>query len=400
MPKRLTPVDLSIGERIKARRQLRGWSLRQTADRAGIHYATLSRIERGLASADNRFILADIAAGLECSVTELTGAPATSADPAVLNARASVAAIRQALIESDFREPPNCTPRAMQELERDADLVQALRTRCDYAGTGRLLPRLIRELHAAAAGPDKEPALRLAVLVGFVANSVGRYTGYPAEAWLATEWSRRAAEALNDPVLLGFAAWAQGSAATSCGAYARGHTLATRAADELQGNLGAPNALEVLGLLLLRAAHTSYAIKRPADGADYYAESERLAARTGETKTFDQYFGPANVAFWRLGSEVDGGDPDRAVEIARNTNPAMLPVPMRQVFFHLDTGRALTHIRRDGEAVRHLLTAERIAPQLVRANPLAAETARGLLERAKRGSELRGLCERLGVAAL
>jgi hypothetical protein len=73
---------------------------------------------------------------------------------------------------------------------------------------------------------------------------------------------------------------------------------------------------------------------------------------------------------------------------------------MRQVFFHLDTGRALAHVRRDREAIRHLLVAERVAPQLVRASPIAAETARGLLDRAQRragGSELRGLCERLGV---
>ena len=400
MSKRLTPVDLSIGERIRARRQLRGWSVRLAADRAGISHSTLSRIERGLASADNRFVLADIAAELECSVTELTGQPVTSADPSVVAAQVSVHAIRNALIESDFSEPPTCAPRALLELEREAELVQALQTRCDYAGAGRYLPRLIRELHAAAAGPDRETALRLAVLTGFVATHVARYIGYPAEAWLGAEWSRQAAEALEDPVLLGFAGWGRVSAATACGAYERGHKLATRAADELKRSLGAPQATEVFGLLLLRSAHTAYATKRLADGAEYFTEAERLAARTGETTTFEQYFGPTNVAFWRLSSEVDGGDPGKAVQIASGINPAALPVPVRQVFFHLDTGRALAHTRRDREAVRHLLTAERVAPQLVRSNPLAAETARGLLERSRRqaGSELRGLCERLSVA--
>jgi transcriptional regulator with XRE-family HTH domain len=400
MPKRLTPLDVTIGERIRARRQLRNWSVRYAADRAGISHATLSRIERGLLSADNRFVLADIAAGLECSVTELTGRPTASADANIIAARASVAGIRHALIESDFAEPPNCTPRPVPALEREAELVQALRTRCDYAGAGRLLPRLIRELHASAAGGERDVALRLAVLTGFVATGLARYVGYPAEAWLGAEWSRRAAEVLDDPVYLGFAAWARVCAAGGCGAYERGHTLATKAADELQGKLGTPHAMEMLGLLLLRAAHMSYATKRRSAGAEYYAEAGRLAARTGETTAFDQYFGPTNVAFWRVGSEVDGGDPERAVQIARDTNPAALPVPIRQVFFHLDTGRALAKVRREGEAVRHLLTAERIAPQLVRANPLAAETSRGLLERAQRragGSELRGLCERLGV---
>ncbi|PZS35011.1 MAG: transcriptional regulator [Pseudonocardiales bacterium] len=398
MPKRLTPVDLTIGERIRARRQLRGWTVRLAADRAGISHTTLSRIERGTRSADNRFILADIAAGLECSVTDLTGQPGAPADQSAAVAQANVHAIRGALIEADFGEPPTHAPRPLPVLERETELVQALRSRLDYAGAGQYLPRLIRELHAAAASPDRDTALRLAVIVGDVALSVARYTGYPAEAWLGAEWSRQAAEALDDPVLLGFSAWARTHAATGCGAYERGHALATRAVDALQDNLSAPNAAEMLGLLLLTSAHTSYAIKRPGDAAEYFAEAARVAARTGETTTFDQYFGPTNVAFWQLSSEVDGGDPGKAVQIANGTDPAVLPVPMRQVMFYLDAGRAFARVRRDREATRALLTAERIGPQHVRSSPIAAETARGLLGRAQRGSELRGLAERLGVA--
>ncbi|PZS28850.1 MAG: transcriptional regulator [Pseudonocardiales bacterium] len=401
MPKRLTPLDLSIGERIRARRQLRGWSLRQAADRAGIHYATLSRIERGLASADNRFVLADIAAGLDCSVAELTGAPSTSTDANVIAARASVAAIRRSLVEADFAMPSTCTPRPTRQLEREVELVRALQTDLNYAGAGQYVPRLVRELHAAAAGPDRTTALRLAVFTGDVIVAMAKTTGYPADAWLAAEWAWQAAEALADPVLLGFAAWSRTHAATGCGGYERAHALATRAADELQGHLSAPDALPMLGLLLLTSAHTAYATKRKSQGADTYAEADRVAVRTGETTTFDQFFGPTNVAFWRVGSEVDGGNPDRAVQIVHATNPEVLAVPIRRVMFHLDASRALMHVRRDQEAIRHLLTAERAGPQVIRPSPIAAETARNLLDRARRragGTELRGLCERLGVA--
>jgi transcriptional regulator with XRE-family HTH domain len=398
----LTTVDQSIGGRIRARRQLRNWSLRFTADRAGLTHASLSRIERGLQSANNRFVLADIAAALECSVGELTGAPATStADAKVVAARANVDAIRQVLIEVDLTEPPTISPRPIPDLERETALVQSLHARCNYVGASQYLPRLLRELHAAAAGPDRETALRLAVLTGYVTTSLARRVGYPAEAWLGAEWSRQAAEALDDPALLGHAAFTRTLAATGCGSYARGHALTTRAADELQGKLDAPRALESLGMLLLMSAHTSYALKRPSEGADYYAEAERIAVRTGETtEASTHYFGPTNVNFWRLSSEVDGGDPARAVQIAAATDPDQLPVPIRRAFFHLDAGRALAHVRRDRDALRSLLAAERIAPQLVRGDPFAAETARGLLERAQRragGSELRGLCERLGV---
>src|SRR5262249_28654261 len=153
----------------------------------------------------------------------------------------------------------------------------------------------------------------------------------------------------------------------------------------------------MLGLLLLTSGHTAYATRRPADGVEYYAEAARLAERTGETDTFGQFFGPTNVAFWQVGTEVDGGDPDEAVRVALGTNPAALAVPMRQVMFYLDAARGLAWVGRDRDAVRYMVTAERVAPQLVHASPLAAETTRGLRDRAG-GPQLRALCERMGLS--
>jgi hypothetical protein len=112
-------------------------------------------------------------------------------------------------------------------------------------------------------------------------------------------------------------------------------------------------------------------------------------------------FGPTNINFWRIAMEADGASPGRAVEIARTTNPRLIGKPSRQAAFYLDTARALARVRKGPEALRMLLTAERLAPQRMR-SPLVRETARGLLEQARRGSgltELRGLCERLGVGA-
>lgn len=91
--------DQTIGERIRARRLLRSWSVRHAADRAGISHASWSRIERGLQAADNRFVLADIAAALECSIVDLTGTPMPSADRRAAAAQAGVRAVRTALVE-------------------------------------------------------------------------------------------------------------------------------------------------------------------------------------------------------------------------------------------------------------------------------------------------------------
>ncbi|GAA2639019.1 helix-turn-helix domain-containing protein [Paractinoplanes durhamensis] len=388
-------ADPSIGDRIHARRMLRGWSIRHAAGRAGISHATWSRIERGRQAADNRFMLADISAALECAPAELAGAPVPATDRAVVAAHAAVNGVRQALVDIDLAEPPSVPARPVAELARTLALVDDLRQACDYAGAAGLTADLLRALHAAAAGRDRAEALRMLVSATFIASSVLRNLGHPAEAWLGAERCRDAAEATEDQVLAGYAAYARAGAANSCGSYERGLAIASRAVDELGGHR---DGAEVLGSLHLICAFDSRARD---DSRAWTAEAARLAERTGETTTLGLWFGPTNVGIWQVGIEVDGDDPGHAAEVARATDPAAIPAGFRQVFYYADTARALARLRKDREAIRYLLIAERIAPQHVHTSAVVQETTRALLERARRqtgGSELRGLCERMQVA--
>jgi hypothetical protein len=157
----------------------------------------------------------------------------------------------------------------------------------------------------------------------------------------------------------------------------------------------------MLGSLLLVCAYASRGLKRDDDSRTWAGEAADLAERSGETGTMGLFFGPTNVNIWRIGIEVDGGDPVRAAEIARSTNPAIIPAGFRQVFYYADAARAYARMRgRDREAIRYLLTAERLAPQHVHTSAMAQETTRALLERSQRqagGTELRALCERMRV---
>jgi hypothetical protein len=85
------------------------------------------------------------------------------------------------------------------------------------------------------------------------------------------------------------------------------------------------------------------------------------------------FFGSTDVDIWRVSIEIDDGDSIRVVEIVRRTDPAAIPAGVRQVFYDADTAQgALTRIGgQDGEAIRFLLTAERIAPQHVRTSDRA-----------------------------
>src|SRR4051794_41065923 len=128
------PADPSVGERIRSRRLLRGWSVRYAAGRAGVSHATWSRIERGVQAAGNRFTLAGIARALECSPADLAGGAVPAADRAVTAARAGVAGIRRALVDIDLGEPADRTSPPIGELARTVALVDTLRQACDYAG--------------------------------------------------------------------------------------------------------------------------------------------------------------------------------------------------------------------------------------------------------------------------
>ncbi|WP_433305602.1 helix-turn-helix domain-containing protein [Actinoplanes sp. CA-030573] len=395
-------IDPVVGERIRARRLLRGWSVRYAASRAGVSHATWSRIERGLQAADNRFMLAGIAGALECAADDLAGVAAPAADRATAAARAGVAGLRRALIDIDLAEPPAGDAPSLAELARGVALADARHNACDYAGAARLLPGLLRDLHTETAGPDHLEALRLLCEATHVASSVLRSLGHPADAWLAAERCRDAADAAGDPVLRGFAAYALARSAVACGSYRRGQTLAERAVDDLGRHLGRPGGAEILGSLHLVAAMAGRCRQRLDDSRDWLAEAATLARRTGELTTLGMFFGPTNVNIWRMSIEVEEGDPATVIEIARSTDPAAIQAGVRQVFYYADTARALTRLGgRDREAIRFLLTAERIAPQHVRTSAELAATTRVLLDRSRRragGAELRGLGERMRLA--
>ncbi|MEV6969266.1 helix-turn-helix domain-containing protein [Hamadaea sp. NPDC051192] len=393
-------MDRPIGERIRERRKVLGMSVRLAADRAGIHHSTWSRIETGQMGADNRYTLAAIATALRCSTSELTGGPVIPTDKATAQAQASVSSIRLALIETDLTEPPYTLPVPIEQLEREELLIRDLRARCDYVGAGRRAGEALRGLHAAAFGPDRETALRLLVQVCDTISFVLRHVGYPAETWLAAERAHQAAELLEDPVMLGLAAWTRANAATSCGSYQRTFTLASRGADDLSTTASAFGYIEVLGQLHLTCANALAGMGRVAEAADRLSAADGLAAQVGDTDTFGLMFGPANIGFWRVSMETDGGDPGRAVTLARAVNPQAVPSPSRQAAFYLDTARALARSESDKQALRMILAAERIAPQKVHSAPLVAELVRLLLHRAHTravDAELRGICERIGL---
>lgn len=397
MPRRTVPVDPSIGERIRSRRELRRWSIRHAASRAGVAHTTWSRIERGELRTD-RYMVADIAAALECSVSDLTGQPYAPADRRLEAAHIAAERLWQAMMALPLDEPPEPLSTIVDVVAESA-LVRDLYARTDYAGTLSRLVDLVPQLHTAVHGQDATSALTAAVEVYGVGMGALLNLGHQAYAWLAAQRCTEAAQRLGDPAALAVAAVNRGRVSAHTGAYAAARRTVDRAAEELDAHTGAPAALDVLGFTHLARAHHATGVHDTATAAAHLAEAAAIAELTGETEAWDLQWGPRNVALWTVSHQIDTGRPGEAVETAGGVDVAELPA-VRQVYLYTDLARALTDVRRDGDAVRMLLAAEHVAPQHTRASAAARETARALQHQGRRAAlpGLYGLCERMGVA--
>jgi transcriptional regulator with XRE-family HTH domain len=399
---RSSSQDVAVGQRIRDRRTLLRWTVRYAADRAGISHSTLSRIERGEISADNRITLARIAEALKCPVTDLTGLPQDPVSRDQAETGGAIYETVRSFVEADLDYPPESPAPPWEFLTAELELVRDLRVKCDYAGAARRLPLIAHGLHTAASGDNRAEALRSMVLAADTASFIVRYLGHPGSACLVADRAQQAAEALEIPSLLGLAAWDRAHAATGMGLYNRALAIASRAATELEPHYGTEDAPEMLGQLYMLQAYSLYALGRKDDALDRVAGAEKIASRTGDSPALRLKFGPTNITFWRISMEADGDSPGRAVELARITNPAAIESIARQAAFYADTARALARTGADDAAIRMMATAYRLAPQRTGRNPLAKETVRGLLERATRGrgrSELHSLAERMGIGA-
>ncbi|MGW0432935.1 helix-turn-helix domain-containing protein [Micromonospora sp. NPDC003197] len=382
-----------MGERIRARRELRGWSVRYAASRAGISHTSWSRIERGTQRTD-RYMVNDLAAALECSVTELTGQPYAPADRQLEAARIDAERVWRMLMAHPLTEATSGPPTPVEALVQESMLVRDLYARCDYAGALHRLVGLIPVLHR-----NKRECAALEQMVPVYGAAMGCLinVGYAAQAWLAVDRCVEAAQELDSAVALAVAATNRARVMAYSGAYGPARSLCERAELDLQAHLSEPAALDLLGFHHLTRAHHCAGLHDVVTAEAHLAEAARIAERTGETDNYDMTWGPRNVALWQMAFLLDSGRPGEAMATADRIRLAGLP-PVRQVYCYMDMARGLTALGKDRDAVRMLLAAERVGPQHTRSATSARETARGLLRRGKSGSEIRGLCERLGVA--
>ncbi len=400
--------SVQIGARARIIRRRRGMSLDAAAGLAGISKSYLSRLESGRRSFVRRGLVDDLAVALGCSVMDLTGQPYLPMDRATADALATLPAITTSLYETSLDEVPDVSARPVAVLAVLAAQANHLVGQTRYAVAGRDLGVLLTELHvqAVTGGADAaRMALRALVEANIAACSTALVLGRQEIAGLAAQRGYDAAR--REPVMVASAAFTFSRALIRLGARRR---AAAVLADGLSliGPVADPTAddtaaAEVMGMLHLTAAHLASREARTSDADTHLDHAGELAAGTGfENNWLDFRFGPANVVAWSLAVSVEAGrGPEVAEQIdATPQRLAGLGSADRRSGLHLDLARGYAQAEgaRDTEAIRHLDTADRIAPQRIRNDPIARDLVIALDRRAKRTVwELASLKRRVGI---
>lgn len=404
---RLEPSE--IGARLRTIRRRRGLGLKVAADRAGISKQYLSALELGQRGFERRGLLEDLANAVGCAVTDLTGQPYLPGTRDSADALATLPGIGVALYDTTLDDVPDVPARPVGELVRWACRANADSAEGRYSLAGHDLGDLLTELHVHAvtgAGDERRAALAALVEACIVAYGNARSLGNPDLAIHAARRAYDAACLLEDPALVGFAAMSRTIALGRYGARRQAQQVVTQAIHDVEP-AAEPDAentavAEACGILHLAAAQMAAKDRRDVDADMHLAAAAEIAARTGERNALEFSFGPANVQAWSLSIAVELERGPGVAEAIEKTPgyAANLTSAERKAALHFDLARAYSQAGgiRDTEALRHLDTADRIAPQRIRHDPLARELLFDLDVRTYRRTwELNSLKSRLGV---
>ncbi|MGH3685941.1 MAG: helix-turn-helix domain-containing protein [Pseudonocardiaceae bacterium] len=401
--------ELSIGECARTIRKRRGLSLEVVAGLAGITAPYLSMLERGLRGFNRRGLVEDLAEALGCSVTDLTGQPYSKPDCATKDAVAALRSIRWALNDFGPMDVPDVTPRPLEALASLADECNEHCSQAHYSLARHDVGSLLAESQAhalTAPAAQRDQAFTAAVTTCFVAGVVSNRAGNIDLAVSAARRGYDLARLHDNPALFGFARWYWALELTSMVARTRAHAVLSEGIDELTPavQLSATNTLaaEIVGMMHLQQTRTAARQQHANEAHAHLDEAVHIADKVGERNGMRQHFGPTNVAAWRvsIGVELTEGAKIYEDVTAAPIDIAVLGSQERSSSLHFDLARVLAQEggTRDLDVIRHLDTADRIAPQRIRNDPMARDLLIILHRRARQQVwELDSLRHRCGM---
>ncbi|MBV9031371.1 MAG: helix-turn-helix domain-containing protein [Pseudonocardiales bacterium] len=399
---------VAIGARARMIRRRRGRSLTVVAGLAGITKQYLSQLELGQRGFNRRGLVEDLANALGCSVVDLLGQTYAQSD-LTESVVASLADIRIALNDYCLDEKPVASPRPLEALVSETDDASAHRDQAHYNSAGQNLSAVLLELQShvhARKATDRQMALGALVDAWIIAAAVAKNFGYIDLSLAATQRGYDFAELHGGPGVLSFAHWYLAHGKMRAGARKQAAAMLIQGIDEFSPSVQLATSdtavAQMVGLMHLTSAQTAGRSQLSDDAHSHLDEADQIARQVGERNALRRHFGPTNVAAWRVavGVELNEGAQAYADATSLPINMQALGSSERTSALHLDFSRALAQEggQRDWDAIRHLDAADRIAPQLIRPDPMARELFTTLDRRApRRVWELDSLRNRFGI---
>lgn len=401
----------ALGRRVAYWRVRRGMSQQVFADRLGKSKSWIDKVERGVRRLDKFSVLQQIAEVLRVDVYLLldgmprrrAGGASPGIDPAV------VEAIRIALTRyGGWGQRPKTVP-GLGELDRAVAHAWMSLARADYDKLLRSLPGLITDGQwvRAERRDDQAAALLLGQLYQLTADLLRR-VGEHQLGWLAADRGLVVSADSGNPLWAARAVIPLAEVVRAAGrprhATDLAMTVVRRAGAAAAGATGAAGArLRVVGALLLQAALGAATATDQAAATDLLNQADETAERAGDDPDpYRTWFGPALVDITRLAAAVELGHGrrslDRADALAIRADYQRLPAAIRAAHL-IEVARAHLQAGNPTAAGQALLDAAQIAPEEVRARPVARATLATILRHLDRPGPLTQLADTIGVTA-
>jgi transcriptional regulator with XRE-family HTH domain len=389
----------SVGQRIAYYRRRRGLTQEVLAGLVGRSTVWLSRIERGERVLDKIADLLTLARVLKVEPADLIGKfslPPNGGDP--LDPPRGIPAIRRSL----FSALPDRQPPDVDQLRSQLEEAKQLDGSGSYEALVLLIPDWILAGRAAATQGMPGAWWTLAGLYQ-VASSCACVVGEGELALVAGDRAMTAARRAEDRLLEATAELHLASALLQQGWLDDAGAVCTNTVDAIAPADDTPLAgWSTAGLCELVGA---VAAVRSGDtpAARQFLRHASTAADRVASQPNDYWapLGAANVGAHGVSVALEAGDATEALHLADVVDVEGLQNAQRRASFLVYVAHAHVLRRDDGAAVAVLLEAERHSAQTLRYHRLARELVGVCLRRERRSRTpgLRGLAERLGVAA-
>jgi transcriptional regulator with XRE-family HTH domain len=389
-------TSAAVGENIATLRKTRDLNQRALARRANISLSLVQKIEVG-DRACRPAVAAQIAQALGVPLSVVYGQPYDEApDPEKINALRS--AVRR------HRHPAVAEVRP-ETLSGDVAEASQLRAATNYARLLDVLPDLIARAVAHSYDSGEPAAWQLLVDAYACAYTIAHRLGYPDLADLVAARQEWAAAQTWAPVAQMAAAWTESGTFQSAGDYLEGLAVTDRALTQLSSSGAAsPEAVVAAGSLHLRAVTLAARARDTGTVAHHLDHAKRLAehlpADGGDLYRHNLTFGAGNVTLHELAAHIELERPKKAVAMAADLIGAELRglAPTRVGHLHIDAARAHLATGDREEALKSLLRAREVAPQMARIHPMAREVLRVLVSLHRRSKpELTTLAKWAGL---